>query len=73
MTLTITKEPDTKVPTSGGKTDAERTERGEKTAENIRYGQKISEEGMGGQTTTSSGSANTDGGSLLLDLSRSGH
>ena len=70
MILTVGTESETKAPTSGGKTDVEKTERGEKTAENIRYGQKISEEGMGGQTTTSSGSANVDGMSLLLDVSR---
>lgn len=33
------------------------SERAEKTADNIRYGQNISESGMGGMTTTSSGTA----------------
>jgi len=65
-------EPETKAPTSGGKTNAEKAERGEKTAENIRYGQKISEEGMGGQTTTSSGSANTDGRFSLFRVCHGG-
>ncbi|TKX24159.1 hypothetical protein C1H76_3728 [Elsinoe australis] len=37
-------------------------DRGAKTAENIRYGQAISEQGMGGQTTTSSGGAGHEGG-----------
>lgn len=32
-------------------------DRAEKTADNIRYGQNISESGMGGMTTTSTGSA----------------
>ena len=42
--------------------DAEQKQaRGEKTAENIRYGQTISEEGMGGQTTTSTGQASQEG------------
>jgi len=36
----------------------EKAERGEKTTENVRYGQTISEQGMGGKTTDSSGSAN---------------
>ena len=35
-----------------------KAERGERTAENVRYGQAISEQGMGGKTTTSGGSAN---------------
>ena len=42
--------------------EAAKAARGERTAENIRYGQAISEQGMGGQTTTSSGFANTDSG-----------
>lgn len=37
-------------------------ERAQKTTENIRYGQNISESGMGGMTTTSTGSANQEGG-----------
>lgn len=37
-------------------------ERGEKTAENVRYGQNISESGMGGMTTTTTGTANAEGG-----------
>jgi hypothetical protein len=37
-------------------------DRGEKAADNIRYGQNISESGMGGMTTTSTGSANQEGG-----------
>ena len=43
-----------------------KAERGERIAENIRYGQTISEQGMGGKTTTSSGSANQ--GRLHLSL-----
>ncbi|KAF4550132.1 Hypothetical protein D9617_18g033230 [Elsinoe fawcettii] len=39
----------------------EHQERGEQTAANIRYGQAISEQGMGGQTTTSSGSVGKEG------------
>lgn len=39
----------------------EKAQRGEKTAENIRYGQSISESGVGGFTTTSSGSAAQEG------------
>ena len=43
-----------------------KAERGEKTAENIRYGQGISEQGTGGQTTTSTGKANTEGKSFVV-------
>ena len=39
----------------------QKAERGEKTAENIRYGQAISESGVGGFTSTSSGSAAQEG------------
>ncbi|RVX70955.1 hypothetical protein B0A52_06113 [Exophiala mesophila] len=35
---------------------------GQRTADNIRYGQNISESGMGGKTTTSTGTANQEGG-----------
>jgi len=37
-------------------------ERGQQTADNIRYGQNISESGVGGMTTTSTGSAEQSGG-----------
>ncbi|KEF58388.1 uncharacterized protein A1O9_06314 [Exophiala aquamarina CBS 119918] len=37
-------------------------ERGQTTTENIRYGQNISESGVGGMTTTSTGSATQSGG-----------
>ena len=37
---------------------AQKAERGEKTAENIRYGEALSEHGMGGETTGNSGRAN---------------
>jgi len=39
----------------------QKAERGEKTAENIRYGQALSESGVGGFTSTSSGSAAQEG------------
>ena len=42
------------------KTDEPNTE-GVSTADKIRFGQKISEEGMGGQTSSSMGSAGTEG------------
>ena len=35
--------------------------RGEKTAENIRFGEAISEHGFGGETTTSTGTADAPG------------
>lgn len=37
-------------------------DRGQQTADNIRYGQNISESGVGGKTTTSTGSAEQAGG-----------
>lgn len=37
-------------------------DRADKTTENIRYGQNISESGMGGMTTTATGTANQEGG-----------
>jgi hypothetical protein len=43
------------------KSQAEKKERGEKTAENIRYGQALSEHGFGGETTGNSGSAQQSG------------
>lgn len=46
---------------------AQQAERGAKTAENIRYGQGISEQGMGGQTTTSSGEAGQEGYGQMAD------
>ena len=50
----------------GGPNTAESTgvsdERGQQTADNIRYGQNISESGVGGKTTTSTGSAGQQGG-----------
>jgi hypothetical protein len=39
----------------------EKAEKGEKTAENIRYGQAISEQGVGGFTSGSLGSAAQEG------------
>ncbi|KAK5404034.1 hypothetical protein LTR06_009967 [Exophiala xenobiotica] len=42
--------------------DSTSADRGQQTADNIRYGQNISESGMGGKTTTSSGSAGQAGG-----------
>ncbi|KAK5086962.1 hypothetical protein LTR05_004133 [Lithohypha guttulata] len=38
------------------------SDRAKQTTENIRYGQNISESGVGGMTTTSTGSANQEGG-----------
>ncbi|KAF2233305.1 hypothetical protein EV356DRAFT_213692 [Viridothelium virens] len=52
----------TEVDTTTAAQEEAKAARGERTAENIRYGQGISEHGMGGQTTTSGGVANTDGG-----------
>ncbi|KAK5045994.1 hypothetical protein LTR84_008780 [Exophiala bonariae] len=48
--------PNTSEPTSLS------NDRGEQTADNIRYGQNISESGVGGKTTTSTGSAEQAGG-----------
>lgn len=39
----------------------EKHERGEQTAANIRYGQAISESGFGGDTTSTTGTANNPG------------
>ena len=43
------------------KTTDEPNTQGVSTADKIRFGQKISEEGMGGQTSSSMGSAGTEG------------
>jgi hypothetical protein len=48
--------PNTSEPTSLS------NDRGQQTADNIRYGQNISESGVGGKTTTSTGSAEQAGG-----------
>ncbi|GAB7349208.1 hypothetical protein MBLNU459_g8134t1 [Dothideomycetes sp. NU459] len=55
-------EPETSVDESPSAAAEAHKARGEQTAENIRYGQAMSEHGMGGQTTTSSGSANNESG-----------
>ena len=55
-------DPSTEVDDATASQEASKAARGERTAENIRYGQAISEQGMGGQTTTSSGQANVEGG-----------
>ncbi|KAL1305215.1 hypothetical protein AAFC00_002133 [Neodothiora populina] len=53
-------EPETEVDVSSEQAAKDHAAAGAATAEKIRYGQAISEHGMGGQTTTSSGSANQD-------------
>ncbi|KAI9665839.1 MAG: hypothetical protein M1821_003773 [Bathelium mastoideum] len=60
--MDVEPEPATEVDATAASQKAAKAERGERTAENIRYGQTISEQGMGGQTTTSSGTANVEGG-----------
>lgn len=59
MKLTVHSDNVPGTTTSTGGVDPDRAE---KTAENIRYGQNVSESGMGGMTTTSTGSANQEGG-----------
>ncbi|KAI9707857.1 MAG: hypothetical protein M1820_004463 [Bogoriella megaspora] len=54
--------PSTEVDASSSALEEAKAVRGERTAENIRYGQAISEQGMGGQTTTNTGTANYEGG-----------
>lgn len=54
-------EPQTSVDSNPKVNAQQKQARGEKTAENIRYGQTISEEGMGGQTTTTTGQATQEG------------
>ncbi|MCJ1445475.1 MAG: hypothetical protein MMC23_005980 [Stictis urceolatum] len=52
--------------------EAEKQEKGEQTAEKIRYGQTISEQGFGGETTESTGSAQQSGyGAQSLDEAES--
>lgn len=59
FTLLINPDPSTGTKMADSGVDADRAE---KTTENIRYGQNISESGMGGMTTTSSGTATQEGG-----------
>jgi hypothetical protein len=60
-------EPQTAVDVQPEAAAKQKAERGEKTAENIRYGQSISESGVGGFTTTSSGSAAQEGNGKQQD------
>jgi len=50
------------VPETTDDTSGIDSNRAQKTTENISYGQNVSESGMGGKTTTSSGSAHQEGG-----------
>ena len=54
-------QPETAVDVQPEAAAKEKAEKGEKTAEKIRFGQSISETGVGGFTTTTSGSAAQEG------------
>ncbi|KAL8785390.1 MAG: hypothetical protein Q9213_003396 [Squamulea squamosa] len=59
--LTSAPATETQVDAANEQQEQDKADRGARTAENVRYGQTISEEGMGGKTTETAGSANQAG------------